>query len=87
MPVTRRSGRILVVTRRLAVQNRLRTATSHWARVAVQCDPACRARYEALRDRGHGYHRALRSVADRLLRVACAMLRDGTLYDPQAALS
>ena len=86
-PVTRRSGRILVVTRRLAVQNRLRTATSHWARVAVQCDPACRARYEALRDRGHGYHRALRSVADRLLRVACAMLRDGTLYDPQAALS
>lgn len=49
-PVTRRSGRTLVVTRRLAVQNRLRTATSHWAR------------------------------------IACAMLRDGTLYDPQAAL-
>ena len=29
--------------------------------------------------------RALRSVADRLLMVACAMLRDGTPYDPQAA--
>ena len=84
-PVTRRSGRTLLVTRRLAVHNRLRTATGHWARVAVQHDPACRAQYDALRARGHGYHRSLRSVADRLLSVACAMLRDGTLYDPEAA--
>ena len=86
-PVTRRSGRALVVTRRLAVHNRLRAATGHWARVAVQCDPVWRARHQALRDRGHGYHRALRSVADGLLRVACAMLRDGTPYDPQATRS
>ena len=25
---------------------------------------------------------ALRSIADRLLAIACAMLRNGTLYDP-----
>jgi hypothetical protein len=47
----------------------------------VQYDRTTRAKYEALRARGHGYARALRSVADRLLNVACAMLRDGTLFD------
>lgn len=54
-------------------------------RVAVQNDHARRAGYEALRDRDHGYARALRSIADRLLNVACAMLRDGTLFDPSHA--
>ena len=84
-PVTRQSGRSLTVTRRLAAHGRLREAVHHWARVAVMHDAVCRARYEALRARGHGHARALRSVADRLLMVACAMLRDGTPYDPQAA--
>ena len=32
--------------------------------------------------RGHGHARALRSVADRLLSVACAMLRDRARFDP-----
>lgn len=31
--------------------------------------------------RGHGRARAPRSVADRLLNVACAMPRDGTVFD------
>ena len=34
-PVTRRSGRSLVVTRRLAAHDRLRDAAFHWARVAA----------------------------------------------------
>ena len=84
-PVTRQSGRSKTVTRRLAAHGRLRRAIYHWARVASQRDPACKARYEALRARGHGHARALRTVGDRLLNVACAMLRDGTLFDPQAA--
>ena len=84
-PVTRQSGRSRVVSRRLAVHGPLRDAVYHWARVAAQHDAVCRARYDALRARGHGHARALRSVADRLLNVACAMLRDGTPYDPQAA--
>ncbi len=45
-------------------------------------DPLSAAKYAALRARGHGHARALRSVADRLLAVACAMLRNQTLYDP-----
>ena len=42
-------------------------------------------RYEALRTRGHTHGRALRSVADRLLAVACAMLKTGTLYQQTTA--
>ena len=54
----------------------------HWARVAVLNDPECRGRYQALRARGHSYGRALRGVADRLLGVACVLLRRRTLFDP-----
>ena len=81
-PVTRRSGKSLIVTRRLAADGRLRDATYHWARTAAQRDPASHNKYQALRARGHGHARALRSVADRLLGVACAMLRDGARFDP-----
>ena len=84
-PVTKQSGRVRIVTRRLAVHDRLRDALGYWASGAVQKDPASKARYQALRARGHGHHRALRSVADRLLFVACTMLRDGTVFDPQHA--
>ena len=54
----------------------------HWARVAIQHDPRSKAKYAALRSRGHSHGRALRSVADRLLNVACAMLKNGTLFNP-----
>lgn len=84
-PVTRRSGKSMVVLRRLAAHRRLANAVYHWARVAVQHDPRSRAKYAALRHRGHGHARALRSVADRLLAVACAMLRDQTPFDPERA--
>ena len=84
-PVTRRSGKSLLVVRRLAAHDRLRDAAYHWARVAAQRDPASRAKYQALRRRGHGHARALRSVADRLLNIACAMLRDGVCFNPHRA--
>jgi transposase len=81
-PVTRRSGRYCLVRRRSACQHRLRDALYHWARVAVQHDPISRQRYAALRQRGHTHARALRTVGDRLLAVACAMLRNRSLFDP-----
>ena len=83
--VTRRSGKSLLVTCRLAAHDRLRDAAYHWARVAAQRDPVSHDKYQALRARGHRHARALRSVADRLLNVACAMLRDGTCFDPHRA--
>ena len=82
-PVTRRSGKTQRVVRRRACKPRLVNAIYHWSRVAVQHDPVSRAKYRALRARGHSHGRALRSVGDRLLAVACAMLRDGTLYEPR----
>jgi transposase len=81
-PVTKRSGKTCIVVMRYAAQNRLRQAVFHWARVAILHDPNSRRRYEALRARGHSYGRALRGVADRLLGVACVLLRQQVLFDP-----
>jgi hypothetical protein len=81
-PVTKRSGKSCIVIMRYAAQVRLRNAVFHWARVAVLNDPKCRSRYAALRARGHPYGRALRSVADRLLGVACVLLQRQVLFDP-----
>ena len=84
-PVTRRSGKRCIVVRRQACQTRLRNAVYHWARVAIQHDPLSRRRYVELRKRGHSHGRALRSVADRLLAVACAMLAHQTPFDHEHA--
>jgi transposase len=81
-PVTKRSGKSGRVEMRQACSRRLRTAVYHWAKVATMYDARSRARYAALRARGHSHGRALRGVADRLLAVACAMLESGTTYDP-----
>jgi len=84
-PVTRRSGKSWIVVRRQACHPRLANAVYHWARVAIQHDPKSRAKYAELRRRGHSHGRVLRSVADRLLNVACAMLKSGTLFNPALA--
>lgn len=68
--------------RRQACHPRLSNAVYHWARVALQHDPRSRQKYSALRACGHSHERALRSVADRHLCVACAMLHTGTLFNP-----
>jgi transposase len=84
-PVTKRSGKRRIVIRRQACQTRLANAVYHWARVAIQHDELSRRRYAELRKRGHSHGRALRSVADRLLAVACAMLARRTPFDPEYA--
>lgn len=82
-PVTKRSGkRVFFVQMRYACKGRLRQALYHWARTSIQFDPPARTYYDRLRARGHRHARALRSVADRWLRILMAMLRTGTLYNP-----
>ncbi len=81
-PVTQRSGQTCRVRMRRACNARLRFAYYHWARTAVQHDEHSRAHYRELRSKGQSHGRALRGVVDRLLAVAAAMLRAGTLYDP-----
>lgn len=81
-PVTKRSGkRAFFVHMRYACKRRLREALYHWARTSLQRDTGARTYYDGLRRRGHSHARALRSVADRWLRILIAMLRTGTLYD------
>lgn len=82
-PVTKRSGkRVFVVHMRYACKHRLRHALSQWARTSIQHDEAARLYDDALRARGHRHARALRSVADRWLRILVAMLTTRSLYDP-----
>ena len=83
-PVTRRTGksRHKTTSRRYACNPRLANACYHAARVHAQKDPAARALYVRHLQQGQSHGRALRSVADRLLRVLIAMLRTQTCYDP-----
>ncbi len=53
------------------MHNRVRNACHYMAGVAIQHDEKSRLRYDALR-----------TVSDRLLAMAGAMLRDQTQYDP-----
>jgi len=80
-PITKQSGRRRTVSMRYACNARLREAGYHWARTGAQKDPASRAYYAQLRARGHSHGRALRSVADRLLRVLMTLLNHGQLFD------
>jgi transposase len=90
-PVTEQTGRrphgspkakgTVKVHMRHACSARLREATFHWARVSVQRDPRSRAHYAALKQRGHSHGRALRGVADRLLKLLVTMLKSGTRFD------
>lgn len=81
-PVTKQSGRRRTVSMRYACNARLRTAAYHWARTGAQQEAGSRAYYAALRARGHSHGRALRSVADRLLRILITLLTRGQIYDP-----
>jgi transposase len=81
-PVTKRSGRSCIVIMRYGAHARLRNTVYHWARVAVQHDSKCRSRYAALRQRSCSHGPAIRGVADRLLNVACVLLKRQTPFDP-----
>ena len=81
-PVTKKSGKMHLVLIRRACNKRLRFALYHWARVAVQKDPISKSKYADLRARGRAHSTALRVLGDRLLYVACTMLTNGTLFDP-----
>lgn len=80
-PITKRSGKRRTVLMRQACNERLRNAIYHWSRVSVQRDDISRQKYSALRARGHSHGRALRSVADSLLRVLFGMLKHRTLFN------
>lgn len=81
-PVTRQSGKSCVAIMRRACNHALREALYHWSRVSAMRDPRAQAVYARLRAKGHSHGRALRGLADRQLRLLCAMLRAQQVYDP-----
>ena len=82
-PITRQSGKTKIVLMRRGVNERLRNALYHWARVSVVFDPQSKKRYATMRACGHSHGRALRGMADRWLKILTSMLTTRTLYDAQ----
>jgi transposase len=82
-PVTCQSGKKKLVAMRHACNPRLRNALYHWARKSILWDPKSKSAYAQLRARGKSHGSALRTMADRWLKVMVSMLRHNTLYDLQ----
>jgi len=70
------------VRRRYAANKRLVDAMYHCGRVAAQKSEYYRGLYAKMRARGLGHARSCRQVADRVLSVFFAMLKNRKLYDP-----
>ena len=78
-PITRQSGKKKIVLMRRGINQRLRNALYHWARVSLVFDPQSKKRYAAMRACGHSHGRALRGMADRWLKTLTSMLTTRTL--------
>jgi Transposase IS116/IS110/IS902 family len=82
-PVAVQSAKRRMVSMRRACSARLRQALHHWATRSIICDETSRKQYDYLRTAGHQHARALRGLADRLVRMLIAMLKYQTPFDPQ----
>jgi transposase len=83
-PVTRASGRSHNVRFRYAANTRLREAAMWWAYNSMKQAPWAAAAFRDARDhRGQHYHRALRGLAARWMRVFWACWTTNTPYDPE----
>jgi transposase len=82
-PVTRSSGRSRSVRFRYAANSRLREAAMWWAFNSLKTSPWAATAFRQARDeRGQRYHRALRGLAAKWMRVAWRCWQDRTSYDP-----
>lgn len=82
-PVTRSSGRSKQVRFRYASNTRLREASMWWAFNSLKVSPWAAAAFRHARDeRGQRYHRALRGLSARWMRVLWRCWTDRVPYDP-----
>jgi hypothetical protein len=84
-PITRASGKKVVVLARYARNRRLGDATHQWAFCALNASPGARAYYDELRSRGASHHAALRQLANRLVGILHGCLKTRTHYDEATA--
>jgi hypothetical protein len=83
-PVTRASGRSRTVRFRYAANTVLREAAMWWAYNSMKQAPWAKAAFRDARDRrGQHYHRALRGLAARWMRVLWTCWHTNTPYDPE----
>jgi transposase len=83
-PVTRASGRSRNVRFRYAANTRLREAAMWWAYNSMKDVPWAAAAFRDARDhRGQRYHRALRGIAARWMRVLWTCWTTNTPYHPE----
>lgn len=81
-PVTRSSGRSRSVRFRYAANSRLRESAMWWAFNSMKESPWAAAAFREARDqRGQHYHRALRGLSARWMRILWRCWSDGTTYD------
>ncbi|MGA7051740.1 MAG: IS110 family transposase [Mycobacterium sp.] len=82
-PVTRSSGRSCSVRFRYAANTHLREAAMWWAFNSLKTSPWAAAAFEQARtQRGQRYHRALRGLGARWMRILWRCWTDHTTYDP-----
>jgi transposase len=82
-PVTRASGRTRTVRFRYAANTRLREAAMWWAFNSLKHSPWAADAFRQARDqRGQHYHRALRGLSARWMRILWRCWTNGVPYDP-----
>jgi Transposase IS116/IS110/IS902 family len=84
-PVTKRSGRSRIILMRQAAHVRLRTAVYHWAASPYSTTKEAGSNTPLFGAKATVMPAPLRSVADRVLAVACAMLTNQTDFNPNLA--
>jgi transposase len=84
-PVTRTSGRMRTVHRRVATNSWLLDACTRWAFSSLTASPAAYACYQAHRDRGQTHQQALRALANRWVGILHGCLRHRMTYDDAVA--
>jgi len=84
-PITKASGRNLIVLARVARNRRLADACTWWAFCSLSTSPGARAYYDALRARGKTHSQATRQLANRWVGVLHACLKRRVTYSEQIA--
>ena len=84
-PITRASGRSLVVLARVARNRRLADACERWAFCSLTSSPGARRYYDLLRARGKTHSQATRQLANRWVGILHACLERREAYREEVA--
>jgi transposase len=84
-PITKASGRSLIVLARMARNRRLAATCERWAFCSLTASPGARRYYDALRARGKTHSQATRQLANRWVGILHACLERHEIYREDVA--